>query len=63
VSYRLRVGTAPGLSNLLDTDVGGLTALQANAAGLPPAQYFVRVVAVNACGLSGESNEVSIPIP
>ncbi len=62
-SYRLRVGTAPGLTNLLDADVGGVTGLQANAAGLPPGQYFVRVVAVNACGISAASNEVSIPLP
>lgn len=63
VSYRLRVGTAPGLSNLLDADVGGVTALQANVAGLPAGQYFVRVVASNACGVSAPSNEVPIPIP
>lgn len=63
VSYRLRVGTATGLTNLLDADLGAATGLQANAAGLPPGQYFARVVAVNACGVSGPSNEVVIPVP
>jgi hypothetical protein len=62
-SYRVRVGTAPGLNNLLDADVGGVTGLQANAAGLPTGQYFVRVVAVNTCGISAASNEVSVPLP
>ncbi len=62
-SYRLRVGTAPGLTNLLDADMGGVTGVQANAAGLPPGPYFARVVAVNACCVSAASKQVSVPVP
>lgn len=62
-SYRLQAGTAPGLSNVLDANIGSVTGLQANISGVPAGTYFVRVVAINGCGGSGPSTEVAIPVP
>ena len=48
--YRLEAGTAAGLADLVNADMGDQTAFQ----GLvPPGTYFVRVRAVNAAGVSG----------
>ena len=49
--YRVRAGTAPGVSNLADVDVGAATAVTVNLAGVPPGLYYVRVAAVSACGI------------
>lgn len=62
-SYRLLAGTAPELSNAVDVNVGGATSQGFNIAGIPAGTYYVRVVSVNACGNSGASNEVAIPLP
>ncbi len=60
-SYTLAVGDAPGLSNLAVLATGTTsTTLAGNA---PVGQYHVRVLAQNACGLSGPSNEVFIAVP
>ena len=61
--YRMRVGTAPGLSNLADLDVGTVTALAVNLAGIAPGTYYVQVAAVSACGLGAPSNEVALSVP
>ena len=62
-SYRLRVGTAPGLTNLADLDVGASTALSVPLAGVAPGLYYVRVAAVSACGVGAASNEVAVSVP
>ena len=58
--YRLDVGSAPGLSNLLQYPIGPATVFSGNASS---GAYFARVLAVNACGVSGPSNEVAVTIP
>jgi hypothetical protein len=62
-SYRMRVGTAPGVTNLADLDVGATTSLAVNLAGIAPGTYYVRVSAVSACGLGAPSNEVALSVP
>jgi hypothetical protein len=62
-TYRLLAGTAPGLSNAFDGNLGGATAQTFNVVGIPGGVYYVRVVSVNACGNSSSSNEVAIPLP
>jgi hypothetical protein len=62
-SYWLRAGTAPGLANLADLDVGAVTALAVPLAGIAPGTYYVRVAAVSACGAGAASNEVALTVP
>ena len=62
-SYRMRVGTAPGVTNLADLDVGATTSLVVNLAGIAPGTYYVRVAAVSACGIGASSNEVALSVP
>lgn len=62
-SYRIQVGAASGLSNLLNVDVGAGTAIIVNTAGAPTGTYFVRVVAQTACGLTGPSNQGTVAVP
>jgi glucose/arabinose dehydrogenase len=61
-SYRLQAGTAPGLGNVLDTDLGLVSSLSVPISGVPARTYYLRVVAVSACGL-GTSNEVALVVP
>jgi glucose/arabinose dehydrogenase len=61
--YRMRVGTAPGLANVADLDVGAATALAVPLAGIAPGTYFVRVAAVSTCGVGTPSNEVALSVP
>ena len=58
--YRLEVGSSPGLSNLLQYPLGPATVFGGVA---PPGIYYARVRAVNACGQSGPSNEVTVVVP
>ena len=63
-TYRLLAGTGPGSSNAFDGNLGGATAQTFNVVGIPAGVYgCVRVLSVNACGTSGSSNEVAIPLP
>ena len=60
-SYTLAVGSAPGSSDLAVLATGTTsTTLSGNA---PVGRYYVRVLAQNACGLSGPSNEVFVAVP
>ncbi|MGD9905194.1 MAG: matrixin family metalloprotease [Vicinamibacterales bacterium] len=57
--YVLVAGYTPGASTIQIPIAG--TAIVAT--GVPPATYYVRVVAVNAAGLSAPSNEVALTVP
>ena len=60
-SYTLAVGSAPGLSDLAVLATGNTsTRLAGNA---PAGRYYVRVIAQNACGMSGPSNERFVAVP
>jgi hypothetical protein len=59
--YRLEAGTAPGAANAGLFDFGPtVTAVVVN--GVPNATFYVRVRAVNAAGVSGPSNEVTVVV-
>ena len=62
-TYQLQAGTAAGLTNAFDGDVGGSTSPQFDVTAVPAGTYFARVLAKNACGTSGPSNEVAIALP
>lgn len=58
-SYIVRAGTQPGGSDIFNGNVGNTAAVAAS--GLPPGfRAFVRVHAVNACGVSAASPEVAL---
>jgi hypothetical protein len=59
--YVLVVGSQTGLSNLLVFPTGNASTTLAGPA--PPGTYFVRVLAQNACGQSGASNEIRLVVP
>ena len=59
-TYRILVGSAPGLVNLIAFDVGSVTAFAATA---PPGRYFVSVMALTPCGQSVTSNEIVVDVP
>jgi predicted phage tail protein len=59
MTYRVEAGSAPGLANLFNADVGDVTLLQATAG---PGAYFVRVRAANTIGVGPPSNEVRVTI-
>ena len=61
-SYQLEMGTASGLANAFNGNVGPTTVVQFNRAGVPSGVYFVRVKAVGSCGTSGASNEVTLDL-
>jgi hypothetical protein len=58
-SYLLIAGHSPGATTYqIPVGATGLT-----ASGVPAATYYVRVVAVNAAGVSAASNEVALIVP
>lgn len=59
--YTLFAGSAPGLSNLAAAAIGAAPAFATS--GVPPGTYYVRVIATNAAGGSGPSNEVVVVVP
>lgn len=62
-SYRMQVGSAPGVPNLADVAMGTETTAAASLAGVPNGTYYVRVTAVSACGVGAPSNEVVVTVP
>ncbi len=58
-AYRLEAGTASGLADLVDANVGDVTWLEGLVV---PGVYFARVRAVNAVGTSAPSPEVPITV-
>lgn len=59
--YMLFAGSAPGLGNLAAIAIGNTPAFATS--GVPPGRYYVRVIATNAAGSSGPSNEVTVDVP
>lgn len=57
--YRLEAGTASGLANLVNADMGDVTSFQGI---VPPGTYFVRVRGVNAAGVSAPSGQVTVDV-
>ncbi len=61
-SYIVEAGSASGLSNVANSDLGSrLTSLTATNVG--PGIYFVRLRARNACSVSSPSNEIRVTMP
>jgi hypothetical protein len=59
--YRLLVGSAPGLTNVLVADyAASVTGLV--SPGVPFGTYFVRVAALNVCGAGPVSNELTLVV-
>jgi endonuclease/exonuclease/phosphatase family metal-dependent hydrolase len=56
--YRIKAGTAPGLSNAANTVLGPMTSL--SVSGVLPGTYYVRVHALAADGEGTASNEVAV---
>lgn len=59
VSYVVEAGTAPGLADIGVVPVGKNTTISAT---LPAGLYYARVRAVNACGASDPTNEVTLNV-
>ena len=60
-TQRVVAGAAPGLGDLADIEVPGPATSFTTTA--PPGIYYVKVVALNACGSSPYSNEVRVVVP
>ncbi|MBZ5555740.1 MAG: fibronectin type III domain-containing protein [Acidobacteriia bacterium] len=60
-SYVLQAGSAAGLSNLANADIG-TTATRYVAAGVGAGSYYVRVLAANGAGRSAVSNEIVVTV-
>ena len=58
-SYVLEAGTARGLSNLVNTELGSTT-MFFSATNVPGGTYFVRLRSRNGAGTSAPSNEVEV---
>ena len=58
--YRIVVGSAPGLADLITFDLGPVTSFAAVA---PPGQYLVSLLAGNDCGTSLPSNTIVVEVP
>jgi hypothetical protein len=60
-SYVLEAGSGPGLSDLANADLRSLlTGL--TVTGVSVGTYYVRIRAINACGLSAPSNEIIVVV-
>lgn len=59
-SFVLEAGSATGLSNLVNSDVGGGTSYVATGVGA--GTYYVRVRATNSCGTGSPSNESVVTV-
>jgi glucose/arabinose dehydrogenase len=58
-SYVVEGGSASGQANLLVSNVGAVTTLDASG---PAGTYYTRIRAVNACGVSAASAEVAVTL-
>jgi hypothetical protein len=60
-SYIIEAGSAPGAANLANANLGS-SATSATFNGVGRGTYFVRLRAMNACGISGVSNEIQLVV-
>jgi hypothetical protein len=60
-SYIVQAGSAPGGSNLANSDLGAAV-LSLTANGVGTGTYYVRVLAKNACGIGPASNELLLVV-
>jgi Tol biopolymer transport system component len=60
-SYRLLVGSSPGLNDVVVSDLGS-PATTGTATNVRAGTYFVRVQSLNPCGQSGVSNEAVVSV-
>jgi hypothetical protein len=60
-SYVIEVGTSPGQANILNFNTGSPVVIYTTPA--PSGLYWVRVRAVNACGVSLPSGEILVTVP
>jgi predicted phage tail protein len=58
-NYVVQAGSAPGSANLAVVNAGNVTSFTATA---PPGLYYLRVIAQNAFGSSGASNQVTLTV-
>jgi hypothetical protein len=58
-AYLVQAGSSPGLTDITQINVGGMTTLSVQA---PPGTYYVRVVALNNAGGSPASNEIVVTV-
>ena len=58
--YRIEAGSSPGLTNLGQLSAGGATTL--SVPGVPAGNYFVRVLATNAAGVSAASPDIVVTV-
>jgi len=58
-SFAVLAGSSPGASDITVVNVGNVTSVSASA---PFATYYVRLVAMNAFGASGSSNEIAVVV-
>jgi hypothetical protein len=59
-AFIIEAGSALGLKNLYEANIGNATELSVNA---PDGTYYVRVRAVNSCGVSAPSQDIVIVVP
>jgi hypothetical protein len=59
-SYVIEAGSAPGLTNVANSDLGLTTTLTATGVGL--GTYYVRIRARNACGIGPASGEITVVV-
>lgn len=57
-TYVLSAGSAPGLSDIATVPLSGATTTVSGA--VPAGSYFVRVLAVNACGASAPTSDIRV---
>ncbi len=60
-AQRILAGSAPGLADLAALDT--TPAVTSLSVAAPPGTYYVRVIALNACGGSPASNETMVVVP